>query len=594
MLNKIKSIFKDGELEKEVEILRESLMEREFLYNELSRTNIFTLQKNKDLEKDILNLKAEFPKLEAAYSEEYQKRLKSKLKIEEEKFEKKILELQNEYSTYFLKETEKFKLKIESIEKEKIELQKALILEKSAKENLSKEILDLKDLLRERKETVQNLEDKKEVYMFDSNKYGSWSNTEVYLLNKANLIPIISTFCLDDFKEILLEGKKREVFSEAEKIQIANVITWLKLNTPLAKLNVKKVEAIYIKLMESLLKEKSENKLENNKNEKIEETKIENVIQKKSEEVKSNWANKEKFLQNKDDLVGLLKTFEAKDFMEMYLEGKKRGVLKSLKDKDFTNIMTRLKLKLPLTDMSLEKIENFYEELMKDIHPEKISKNQKVVESIEEDHLKEDFEIESYTACDWYKLYEIAKEFKVKEWLQKSIFIIARLKDSNSEVSDSQYAVIKRNYSDLYEIFEKFKSDKKNSKITKITLKNSEIENVVKSLSSEDWYKIFELIDVKSKDEEILKKHLFSLHKYKQKNSTLTKSQMIVIKNNYNLIKDIISFVNKKEIEEKSDETTIKNHILEIDNEKKYEIKGKAEEKKDVIELDQNIADILF
>ncbi|MGL5951243.1 MAG: hypothetical protein ACRCZH_07485, partial [Cetobacterium sp.] len=50
MLNKIKAIFKDEELEKEVGSLRESLMEREFLYNELSRTNIVTLQKNKDLE----------------------------------------------------------------------------------------------------------------------------------------------------------------------------------------------------------------------------------------------------------------------------------------------------------------------------------------------------------------------------------------------------------------------------------------------------------------------------------------------------------------------------------------------------------------
>ncbi|MGL5204406.1 MAG: hypothetical protein ACRDA0_12585 [Cetobacterium sp.] len=84
--------------------------------------------------------------------------------------------------------------------------------------------------------------------------------------------------------------------------------------------------------------------------------------------MKSRWVDKDKFLEYKNNLEELLKTFNGDDYKEMYLEGKKRGILKSLKDRDFTNIITRLNLKLPLTNINLEKIEDFYEDLMKDIY----------------------------------------------------------------------------------------------------------------------------------------------------------------------------------------------------------------------------------
>ena len=50
------------------------------------------------------------------------------------------------------------------------------------------------------------------------------------------------------------------------------------------------------------------------------------------------------------------------------MEGKKRKIIKSSQERDFSNILTKLKLNLSITDMSLEKIEIFYEKLMKDIH----------------------------------------------------------------------------------------------------------------------------------------------------------------------------------------------------------------------------------
>ncbi|MGL5936094.1 MAG: hypothetical protein ACRCZI_10805, partial [Cetobacterium sp.] len=453
---------------------------------------------------------------------------------------------------------------LEVVVKEKEVLKKNLIVEK----------IDKQDLPKKNNEIIQNSEEKKETNIFDYKKYGSWSNIEVYHLNKVNLVPIISTFSLHDFKEILLEGKKRELFSEGEKIQIANIITWLNLNTPLAKLNVKKVESIYIKLMESLLKEKS--------------------IQNHIEEIKSNWANKDKFLQNKANLVVLLKTFEAKDFMEMYLEGKKRGVLKSLKDKDFTNIMTRLKLKLPLTDMSLEKIEDFYESLMKNIYSEeylidkKINSKAEDLKFVEKNKDIEYFDIESYTAKDWYRFYDLAKEFKVKEWLQKSIFVLARFKDAKSEISDSQYATIRRNYSELYQVIEKFEAEKSLNQTIKLNYETDKIKSDINKLSSEDWYELFKIFEPTSKDNEILKKYLLSLAKYKEKHLDLTNSQIIVIKNNHEVIQNLIEKQNsKKLINERQDLNPEKENII---SDKEIEKKNDGLK----IEIDKDITDILF
>lgn len=638
MLNKIKNIFKDEELEKEIqdlrqnqEVLEKNLSEKEFLYSELLRINTQTIQKNKDLEgslvrerernqnlkdeyvkkivsemdlnkelknekqeleKQILDLKAEFPKLEAAYSEEYQNRLKAKLKIEEEKFKEKVLELQNEYSVYFIKETEKFKLKLESVEKEKnelyvkdkevqkkferekLELQEMLVLEKSAKENLSKEILDLKDKITNLKDLEVKLSEVESLYLseillkenleknldlierekselqktLEQEKNEKLKTSEEIELLKNDILKFEEAYSNEilDKKKVLKELKDLEiVYENLEEDIVKEIKQKESLDEELmkAKIEIEKYrskEYEMTKLNEKLLEEikelkinviKSENfKLEDNsekmkitqetenlyskegckqqdseeklENKKIEQE-VEQVIQNPIEEIKSNWADKEKFLDSKDDLLGLLKTFEAKDFMEMYLEGKKRGILKSLKDKDFTNIMTRLKLKLPLTDMNLEKIENFYEELMNSMHSQESSLIEENLESnkdnekdinLEDENKfeREEFDIESYTAKDWCRFYEIAKDFKVKDYLQKAIITLWKYEERDLMISDSQYATIRRNYSELYEVIKKFESEKNG--VQKNYLKNisEDKENTLHEKSEENIEKVVE------------------------------------------------------------------------------------------------------
>lgn len=845
MLNKIKSIFKDEELEREIERLKMDLIEKEFLYNELLKTNIISLQKNKELEKSLIEerkrnenlkdeytnkiivemdlvkelknekvefekeisvLKAEFPKLEAAYSDEYQKRLKVKLKLEEEKLEKKILELQNEYSKYFSEETEKFKLKIETIEKEKnelyiktkeiqknferqkVDLQKSLLLEKSAKENLSKEILSLKDKLTKLEELknlnynlkeakqeellelleklkleelkikdltasyelklkkelekleqeklkkinvlkesevlrnklimftkiekelidlrrvkainnqekeilskqkdslseelknlnqkliksedlrkkleIKNLEelrikdkllkettelDKKlkieldkqkneiqttqsklnsliineeQVKMeewniksytkddwyklyeiakalkvkenivkdlfvlwrykatnlkisdsqygvilknyfelrevitkFEVKKYGvnntkmnlKKENSIVDLLNKVekellylrevrtkenqekerlarerdSLIQEIESFN-SKLKEVKLsmseEIKELSDKLKVEELKVKDLTSnyELKLKKELEKLELEKLEkeklskerdSLYqevenlnfslkevkssiSKEIKDLTPKETEITKDDEQNinleiHKVDEKKADKLVETNKQNLLSRWADKDKFLEYKDNLTELLKTFNGNDFKEMYLEGKKRGVLKSLKDRDFSNIITRLKLKLPLTTISLEKIEDFYEGLMNDIYSQEFSLVKEDIESTKESEEeinaedenkfeREEFDIESYTAKDWYRFYQIAQEFKVKDYLQKAIFTLWKYEERDLMISDSQYATIRRNYSELYEVIKKFESEKNkigiNNKITELVI----------------------------------------------------------------------------------------------------------------------------
>ncbi|MGL5904132.1 MAG: hypothetical protein ACRCZO_15735, partial [Cetobacterium sp.] len=592
-------------------------VEKELLYLREVRTKDNQEKERLAKERDLLiqeiqSFNSKLKEVKLSMTEEI-KELSDKLKVEE-------LKVKDLTSSYELE----LKKKLEKLE-----------LEKSAKENLSKEIVNLKDkitkleeleemkaklikienfklqnnseeikvnknLENNKNEINQNIEEK-EIQILESKKYGDWFNIENYRLNKSNLSLIISNFCLDDFKEIYSESQKRNLLSQSEKIQILNIITSLKFNTPLSSLNMEKIEDIYIKIMDHLIKEESKVKIEINEPKNIMDEKVESVREIEAKELKNNWADKEKFLQNKNDLVGLLKTFEAKDFMEMYLEGKKRGLLKSLKDKDFTNIMTRLKLKLPLSDVILEKLENFYEDLMSSVYSQEFLLIEENLESNKDDEKdinlenenefeQKEFDIESYTAKDWYRVYDLAKEYRVKDWLQKSIFIIARLKDAKSEISDSHYATIRRNYSELYQIIEKIEAEKNFNQTIKLDYSTEKIKVDIKKFSSEDWYQLFKNFESTSKDEEIFKKYLLSLAKYKEKNLNLTNSQIIVIENNYEIIQSLIEKQASKKLI-----TPKQNLNLEQENLINYkEVEKKNENLKIEIELDKNIADILF
>ncbi|MGL5051649.1 MAG: hypothetical protein ACRC6E_13635, partial [Fusobacteriaceae bacterium] len=84
------------------------------------------------------------------------------------------------------------------------------------------------------------------------NNYGEWADYENYCLNKGNLITIITRFSLDDFEEIYSESVKRNILTQMEAAKILSVINWLKMDVPLVKLNIKKIEEIYCKIIQNL------------------------------------------------------------------------------------------------------------------------------------------------------------------------------------------------------------------------------------------------------------------------------------------------------------------------------------------------------
>ncbi|MGL5623791.1 hypothetical protein, partial [Cetobacterium sp.] len=509
-------------------------VEKELLYLREVRTKDNQEKERLAKERDLLiqeiqSFNSKLKEVKLSMTEEI-KELSDKLKVEE-------LKVKDLTSSYELE----LKKKLEKLE-----------LEKSAKENLSKEIVNLKDKITK----LEELEDMK-AKLIKIENFKLQNNSEEIKVNKN------------------LENNKNEINQNIEEKEI--------------------------QILDHLIKEESKVKIEINEPKNIMDEKLESVREIEAKELKNNWADKEKFLQNKNDLVGLLKTFEAKDFMEMYLEGKKRGLLKSLKDKDFTNIMTRLKLKLPLTNVILEKLENFYEELMSSVYSQEFLLIEENLESNKDDEKEinlenengfeqKEFDIESYTAKDWYRVYDLAKEYRVKDWLQKSIFIIARLKDAKSEISDSHYATIRRNYSELYQIIEKIEAEKNFNQTIKLDYSTEKIKVDIKKFSSEDWYQLFKNFESTSKDEEIFKKYLLSLAKYKEKNLNLTNSQIIVIENNYEIIQSLIEKQASKKLI-----TPKQNLNLEQENLINYkEVEKKNENLKIEIELDKNIADILF
>lgn len=111
----------------------------------------------------------------------------------------------------------------------------------------------------------------------------------------------------------------------------------------------------------------------------------------------SNWKDTKIFLDNKQNLTNLLKTFYFSDIKEIFLEGKNRGIVKKAQEKIFFNILTRMKLKIPLTITEFRQIIPFYVSLMNQILAEenKDIESEDVDEKLEEDITisKEDEEI---------------------------------------------------------------------------------------------------------------------------------------------------------------------------------------------------------
>lgn len=450
----LKGLFKDKKLEAELDELNEKYdflkgafakltNHRENLENELEGYELLKIKfQKKDQEIKALKL----------YFEKQQEELIN-YKIIKRDYEKEIEKLK--------KENKELKLKVDNQNQLKDKEEKKVV-----------ENLQIK---------IENLELEKNLEKLDCLNY------ENYFINKENLNNYLLRFSEEDFRKILSLSREKNIFNVFEERQLLNIITWLKFNTPLEKLNVEKLKELYIKFMEKYHEKevdklpvlKIEEKLEEEKNI-LPEVKVEN---KNNISLVGGWISYDNYISNKNDLVPLLKTFKENDFKEIYIEGKKRKIIKPLQERDFSNILTRLKLKLPVTDTSLEKIEPFYENLMNDIHKNKIqntkrAQNLEIEKDVDKDE-EEFFEIEKYSMKDWHKLYELSKDDKnISEWLRKYIFTLSKYVQNNLEITQNQYKVIRNNYALLYPLMRKIKKDYEvEKKSIKNEINNKELEN---------------------------------------------------------------------------------------------------------------------
>lgn len=84
-------------------------------------------------------------------------------------------------------------------------------------------------------------------------------------------------------------------------------------------------------------------------------------------EVIFTWKDTNKFLENKLNLGNLLKTFSLLEIRDIYLEGRDRGIIKRAQEKIFLNVLTRMKLKIPLTTAEFNEMIPFYIAIMEEI-----------------------------------------------------------------------------------------------------------------------------------------------------------------------------------------------------------------------------------
>ncbi|WP_432205044.1 hypothetical protein ACQ9ZF_03590 [Cetobacterium somerae] len=419
----LKELFGNKQLEEELD---ESIKKCDFLKNELARI----LTNNNLLREELKNYES----------------LKEKIQIKDREIKNLKFENENQKDELikckiFQRELE---VKLENLEKKTIE-------EKIEKERVSEELLKAQ-------EEKSNL--KKEKVIKDSiEKSSTWSCTDYneYLKNKDRLNEYLSTFSEDDFRKIHSLGKEKNIFNTFDERQILTVITWLKWGTPLSKLNTDKINELYIKFMEEYHKTPAvkvdEIEVIEEKAEVLEEIKIdskETEIQEEKKEIKlvTKWSDYEKYLENKNDLVPLLRKFTESDFKEIYIEAKNRKILKPSQERDFSNIMTRLKLKLPLTDMSFEKIELSYEKLIEDIHKDKVQKvnQEKTIDVQEYTAIEDNIKEEENTISENYMEIEEIPNIKtfcnvLSEGLKNGVVEMEELKQVDYDNDKDAYDV---------------------------------------------------------------------------------------------------------------------------------------------------------
>lgn len=708
MLDKIRSIFKNDALEKEIDslkqneaILKRRLFEKDFVYDKLLKNKNEILTQKEELDSLLLKEKSTIEKLKDEYIKQIvmkvnliknitgeKNNLEDKLNLEikeKELLEKKILNLEkirNETQIYlknqnkrmilnilnqviFLKEFDKklnnlkieYELKLELLKKElslkELEIKNLKIthnfelkdkIKKVNLENENKNILtkELDETKRQNLELLKSsvnlnyIEEKEslEVETTQNLFLGKWADKKQFIKNQKKLIDLLKSFNLDDFNEMYLEGQKRGILKYNYEKGLSNIISRLKLDLILTQSILERVIPFYIELINSLeedvrveylnqnlilelgewstrkiyisskkdpintvlkfnLKDfdnmysfsKKENILLESEMryllyviewlkkkkpliyldlEKISKiyTKIIECSIKNKQSFQNKVLNRELKESNKKEFNTSIDYFKIQDFKEFYLETKKINFLNSVEERHLLNIISLLEIGRKPSNLSLEKISKSYQNFINLLNKSqkqslnskfnienysskecffiyeklkgnraipkwyrlfilalgrqkeegleiteyqyKISKayslelskiikeikNKDIVEFILTDSFEEEvisenfkpkeekkiekpvvrssekkssdtkFQIEDYTEDELYRIYEIAKEFQVKNWIQNSLYTLWKYKSTNSKIFSNQYTAIRKNYSELYEVIKKFESEK--------------------------------------------------------------------------------------------------------------------------------------
>ncbi|MDX8335222.1 V-type ATP synthase subunit I domain-containing protein [Candidatus Cetobacterium colombiensis] len=426
----LKELFRDKKLEEELkQELKETKEKYEFLKIEFTK-----------LLKSENNLRTELEKNQEKFSKEIRILSKEKDELKEKSLRKEI-ELRNE----FIKEdklrenAQKLKLAAEELEEKYYEEKKEqeIILKElnNLKESFKKEVLNKETLELKNKEleiAVESLnkecsEEKieKQRILEDFNKKvdeleNSFEKIRILSKEKVNLEKNIIkleklNFDLENYfdkknekilnenkflNENLLKNKKIIAYYNDYIKEFENTEAIFDLEDKVVELEQKLFEAIKEKKeLENELKNKKEMKI-SFKQQTIElnDLKKDSILPKEKKDDKNrlvlvgNWISYEEYMKNKNNLINLLKKFTHKDFKEIYLEGKKRKIMNSSYEKEFTNLLARFHLKLSINEIDLKKIELFYKKLMNEIHKNKNINNLNTIK-FEKNTFKEEKEL---------------------------------------------------------------------------------------------------------------------------------------------------------------------------------------------------------
>lgn len=263
--------------------------------------------------------------------------LENKIKELEKEIDKKNIQIQD------------LTIKIENLNWKNKEKENKILLEKKYIESLEKENNICREIyIKQVRGLKEELTTFKKLHKELENN--SKSLESECLEEKKKNIKILEE--LEEYK-----GKLAKIEEKVNKVQESK-----QENKEKEEINPIKISSIEEKdiQIESLEEKKVQEKLK---------TKIASVekIIKRQNFSSLKWDNYEEFIKNENNLTEYLKSFLSEDFQNIYFQVKKRGIIKKVQEKFFTNILIRMRQRLPITNIDIEKIELLYKELMKQL-----------------------------------------------------------------------------------------------------------------------------------------------------------------------------------------------------------------------------------